>query len=61
MERVELCSNRCCPTISKEGDNWIITDDYDGEIRLTTEELENLIRLKKDYEATIDDRLPVQS
>ncbi len=43
---INLCSNRCCPTIAREGELWIITDDYDGRVRLTDEELESLIKAK---------------
>ena len=50
MERIELCSNRCCPTLSKVGNLWFINDDYGGEVRLTTEQIDNLIKIKSDYE-----------
>lgn len=46
--KIELCSNKCCPTISREGEKWIITDDYDGRVQLTEEELTNLIKIARD-------------
>lgn len=42
--QVELCSNKCCPTLTKEGDLWIIKDDHDGKVQLTSEELAKLIK-----------------
>lgn len=53
MERIELCSNRCCPTLSKMGDLWFINDDYGGEVRLTTSQLETLVKVKLDYEKEV--------
>lgn len=53
MERIELCSNRCCPTLSKMGDLWFINDDYGGEVRLTTSQLETLVKVKLDYEKAL--------
>lgn len=49
MERIELCSNRCCPTIAHVGDTWFINDDYGGEIQLTTEQLDKLIEIRSEY------------
>ena len=49
MKPINLCSNRCCPTIERDGKGfWIITDDYGGKVHLSEEELENLIRIKEE-------------
>lgn len=67
MEKIELCSNRCCPTISTVGDIWFINDDYGGEIKLTTEQLDKLIEIRSQYQKIstsnkVDNgRLPIQS
>jgi len=50
MERIELCSNRCCPTLAKLGDLWIINDDYGGDVKLTSDQLDNLVKVKLKYE-----------
>lgn len=66
MERIELCSNKCCPTIATVGDIWFINDDYGGEIKLTTEQLDKLIEIRSQYQKIsksnkVDkDGLPVQ-
>jgi len=41
-EVIKLCRRaRCCPTIEKlEEDMYIVKDDYDGEVRLTKENIE---------------------
>ena len=54
MERIELCSNRCCPTIAHVGDTWFINDDYGGEIQLTTEQLDKLIEIRSEYKKSLN-------
>jgi len=42
--KISLCCGRArCPTIENEGDDFIIRDDYDGEVTLTMDELKELI------------------
>jgi len=50
MERIELCANKCCPTLAKFGDSWIVNDDHGGEVRLTSDQLDNLVKIKSKYE-----------
>lgn len=56
MQRTELCSNRCCPTVAKETDGdttqWIITDDFGGKVLLTDQQLENLINIITEHKST---------
>ena len=64
MQRIELCSNRCCPTLTKEttGDviNWIITDDFGGKVSLTDEQISNFVDLIMKHNADEYDRLSIQ-
>lgn len=46
QEPINLCSNKCCPTIRRDGEHWVIADDYGGSVKLTDEELNNLIKTK---------------
>jgi len=42
---IKLCKNKCCPTVkssSKYKGEYIITDDYNGEIRLKPTEIVKL-------------------
>lgn len=57
MQRIELCSNKCCPTLAKIGDSWVINDDYGGEVTLTTEQINNLISVKLGYEKELTEKL----
>jgi hypothetical protein len=42
--RIVLCGGgKCCPVITKEEENFVITDDYNGKVILTGEEL-NILR-----------------
>jgi len=44
MEKIVLCGRgKCCPTIEKKEENFVIRDDYDGKVVLTKEQL-NLLR-----------------
>lgn len=36
---VRLCrQGSCCPTIEKQDENFVIKDDFNGEVKLTKEE-----------------------
>jgi len=44
MRTIVLCGKPrgCCPEISIDENNILITDDYGGEVKFTTEEFELL-------------------
>jgi len=43
MKKIKLCGRgKCCPTIEKDKDEYIITDDYGGIVRLSEKHLEML-------------------
>lgn len=61
MERIELCANKCCPTLAKIGGLWVINDDYGGEVRLTSDQLDNLVKIKSKYENDLLNKRIVES
>lgn len=44
MKKFRLCSDeKCCPEVTVDGDNIIISDDFGGEVKLTRKQVEILI------------------
>ena len=45
MHEIVLCGRKrgCCPTLKIEGENYIINDDYGGEVILTKENIKYLL------------------
>lgn len=41
---IKLCrQGSCCPTVEKTSENeFIVKDDYDGSVKLTSEEIDDL-------------------
>ena len=46
---VMLCGrpNRCCPSMKKEADVYVLKDDFGGKVKLTSEQLNEIPRAKK--------------
>ena len=50
MNEINLCGrpNACCVKVKRVNDDYVITDDYDGEVLLTRAELERLQKIDID-------------
>ena len=49
VKEVKLCRNhRCCPVMKFGEDKVVLSDDYNGSVQLTHEEMESLI---EEYQA----------
>lgn len=44
MIKLNLCQNKCCPTVAFEKGKFVIRDDFGGNVVLTPEQLSVLVK-----------------
>ena len=56
--KIILCGGkgRCCPIVENTGENFTISDDYNGKVTLTPEELKMLGDAIAHFQITINNK-----